>query len=104
MRKRIALGVMAMAIGIVTARADVPAIPVVGGQIQGAQKDGLRVFKGIPFAAPPVGALRWREPQPVVPWEGVRDCSEFGPKCPQAPYPEGSFYARELGETSEDCL
>ena len=48
---------------------------VVGGQVQ--------VYKGIPFAAAPVGNLRWRPPQPVTPWTGVRQVVEFGPSCPQ---------------------
>ena len=43
----------------------------------------VRVFKGIPFAAPPVGLLRWRAPQPVVAWDGVRQANEFGPRCMQ---------------------
>src|SRR4029450_8619597 len=65
-------------------------IRVDGGLISGAAADGVRSFKGIPFAAPPVGELRWKAPQPVVAWEGVRKCEEFGPECPQAPYPASS--------------
>ena len=53
------------------------------GWIIGESSDGLRHYKGIPFAAPPVGELRWRPPQPVQAWEGVRDCTEYGPVCPQ---------------------
>ena len=68
------------------------AIRVEGGLISGAAADGVRSFKGIPFAAPPVGELRWKAPQPVVAWEGVRKCEEFGPECPQAPYPASSMY------------
>ena len=61
---------------------------------------GSRVYAGIPFAAPPLGNLRWKPPQPVKPWEGVRDCSAFGPWCPQ-PKP---MLGKELGKLSEDCL
>lgn len=68
---------------------------VTGGAIEGAIKDGVSVFKGIPFAAPPVGDLRWKAPQPVRPWEGVREAKEFGP----APM-QGSLF----GGPSEDCL
>src|SRR5512143_506929 len=48
------------------------------------EPDGaVRVFRGIPYAAPPVGDLRWREPQPVAPWPGVRKAVDFGPRCLQ---------------------
>ena len=70
----------------------------------------VSVFKGIPFAAPPTGDLRWREPQPATPWEGVRDASSFAPVCPQTDFEPGSFYDREFyhalaaSPMSEDCL
>ena len=48
-----------------------------------APKDGVRSFKGIPFGQPPVGDLRWREPQPVKNWNGARNADEFGPRCMQ---------------------
>ena len=79
-------------------------VKVEGGLISGATADGVRSFKGIPFAAPPVGELRWKAPQPVVAWEGVRRCEAFGPECPLAPYPAGSIYASALQKQSEDCL
>jgi para-nitrobenzyl esterase len=74
------------------------------GTIEGlaAEEPGVSAFLGIPFAAPPVGALRWREPQPVAPWDGVRKATEFGPRPMQ-----GSLYSdmvfRDSGP-SEDCL
>jgi para-nitrobenzyl esterase len=57
-----------------------------GGQIADAVADasGIRVFKGIPYAAPPVGELRWKPPQPVQPWGGVRTAAEWGPRCIQS--------------------
>jgi para-nitrobenzyl esterase len=63
---------------------------------------GVRVFKGIPYAEPPVGRLRWREPQPPAPWAGVRDASDFGDRCQQAPFPP----YRPIGGSgmSENCL
>lgn len=79
-------------------------IKVDGGLISGTTVDGVRIFKGIPFAAPPVGDLRWKPPQPVVPWEGVRECHAFSPECPQAPYAAGSIYAAPPQKQSEDCL
>ncbi len=74
------------------------------GIVEGAgpQKTGVRVFRGIPFAAPPVGDLRWKAPQPVASWEGVRPASDFGPRCMQLPI-FGDMSFRASG-TSEDCL
>jgi para-nitrobenzyl esterase len=79
-------------------------VKVDGGLISGTAADGIRSFKGIPFAAPPVGELRWKAPQPVVPWQGVRQCDAYGPECPQSPYPAGSMYASPPQKQSEDCL
>ncbi|HEU4388948.1 MAG TPA: carboxylesterase family protein, partial [Blastocatellia bacterium] len=79
-------------------------VRVDGGTISGTASDGVRSYKGIPFAAPPVGDLRWKPPQPVVGWEGVRECTVFGPECPQAPYPAGSMYYTPPQKQSEDCL
>src|SRR5277367_3194776 len=64
-----------------------PVVAVTGGQVRGAVLDaGGAVFKGIPYARPPVGRLRWREPSPVEPWNGVRDAKEYGSVCAQNPY------------------
>lgn len=72
-------------------------VSVTGGKIRGALTDyGGAVFKGIPFAQPPTGELRWREPLEVKPWTGIRDATTFGPPCVQG---------GGLGATSsEDCL
>jgi len=56
---------------------------ITGGRVQGEVKDGLASFKGLPFAAPPVGALRWKIPQPVIDWSGVRKSDTFAPACIQ---------------------
>jgi len=78
-----------------------PIIAVTGGRIRGARlAKGGAVFKGIPFAAPPLGNLRWREPMPVEPWNGVRDATSFGPLCPQIT----GFPAPVGWEVNEDCL
>jgi para-nitrobenzyl esterase len=58
-------------------------VKVDSGQLQGVEADGVISFKGIPFAAPPVGELRWRPPQPTPKWTGVRQAAEFGPSCMQ---------------------
>ncbi len=66
-------------------------------------KDGVRSFKGIPFAQPPVGDQRWREPQPVKDWAGVRTADQFGPRCMQRTSPMADYWFRSNG-MSEDCL
>ena len=63
--------------------ADPITLSVTGGRIAGALDDGVAVFRGVPYAAPLTGGDRWRAPQPVVPWDGVRDATRFGPACPQ---------------------
>src|SRR5690349_19048265 len=68
-----------------------------------APKDGVRSFKGIPFGAPPVGDLRWREPHPVKDWKGVRSADKFGPRCMQRTGPGADYWFRSDG-MSEDCL
>ncbi|MEO6994965.1 MAG: carboxylesterase family protein, partial [Lacunisphaera sp.] len=74
------------------------------GLVQGLPADaaGVRAFEGIPFAAPPVGELRWKAPQPVAPWTGVRPAVEFGPRAMQAPIFSDMIF-RDAGP-SEDCL
>ena len=79
-------------------------VKVDGGQLRGTSSNGVRVFKGIPFAAAPVGTLRWKAPQPAAPWSGVRNADAFGPECIQQPYPDDSPYASAPQPMSEDCL
>jgi para-nitrobenzyl esterase len=68
------------------------------GAVRGLANGAADEFLGIPYAAPPVGALRWRPPQPAARWFGVRDATQFGPHCPQPATPFG------VASTSEDCL
>lgn len=77
-------------------------VQVAGGLISGSEVDDVRVYLGIPFAAPPVGELRWRPPQAPEPWDGIRACDTYGPSCPQ-PGADG-FSLLPVGETDEDCL
>jgi para-nitrobenzyl esterase len=81
-------------------------VRVEGGVVAGATdaNSGVAVFKGIPFAAPPVGGLRWRAPEPAVKWEGVRQATKFSATCMQTPYAEGSPYRTPAQPGSEDCL
>jgi len=87
-----------------------PVLTIEGGQVQGvnADLDGVVVYRGIPFAAPPIGENRWRAPQPVRPWEGVKVCDKFGHPAFQGAHYEGG-YTTEWGygdeaTYSEDCL
>ena len=59
-------------------------IRVEGGLIEGTADEDLAIYKGIPFAAPPIGELRWKAPQPVLPWDGVLETKEFAPSPMQA--------------------
>jgi para-nitrobenzyl esterase len=73
-------------------------VPTESGLVSGSG-DPIRLYKGIPFAAPPVGERRWRPPEPVVPWDGIRQATTFAADCPQEMRP-GS----RAGRTDEDCL
>lgn len=83
-----------------------PVVKTRAGEVHGTFADGAHVFKGIPYAAPPVGANRLRPPQPVVPWSGIRDALAFGPKPPQPLYPPqvAALIPPELTASGEDCL
>lgn len=81
---------------------DEPVIQTASGMVRGVREADVDVFKGIPFAAPPVGEFRWRPPQPVTPWEGVRDAKEFGPTCAQGGW--GAAPGSIAEGSSEDCL
>ncbi len=76
-------------------------VAIASGKPRGVQEGEPTVFRGVPFAAPPVGELRWRAPQPPTPWSEVRAADSFGPACPQAPRADRPGV---LGEVSEDCL
>ncbi|MGK2913473.1 MAG: carboxylesterase family protein, partial [Porticoccaceae bacterium] len=75
-----------------------------GGSLRGTQRDGIWIFKGIPYAVPPVGALRWQPPADPVPWTGVREAAEFGNWAPQNKSNLDDVMGAEAGEQSEDCL
>ena len=79
-----------------------PIAETTAGRIEGTLTDGIATFKGVPYAAPPVGTLRFRPPQPPEPWTDVRETREYGPSCPQPP-------DRPMGwngepSVDEDCL
>src|SRR5579871_221967 len=71
------------------------------GLVDGSAQDGVMVYKGIPYAAPPIGDLRWRDAQPATPWAGVRQADHYSPECMQT----GSYPLDAPPEPmSEDCL
>lgn len=79
-----------------------PTIRTENGSVRGEAAEGVETWKGIPFAAPPVGPLRWRAPQPAANWSAVRDATRYSPDCMQKPFPSD---AAPLGTTpAEDCL
>jgi para-nitrobenzyl esterase len=84
------------------APADPPRVRVESGLLAGVVEGGVRIFRGIPFAAPPVGPLRWKAPQPPVPWSGERNASAAGANCMQRLGKDGVSLGE--GPVSEDCL
>lgn len=81
-----------------------PIVKSPAGQLQGRSEGALNVFKGIPYAVPPVGPLRWRSPTPSPRWTGVRQATEFGPACFQPTPQLSNIYADKAMPMSEDCL
>ena len=85
-----------------SAAAQAQTVATASGEVAGATKDGVVSWKGVPFAAPPIGELRWRAPRPAQPWNGVRQATEYGHDCMQLPFPSD---AAPLGtQPAEDCL
>ena len=101
---------LAVSCGNGSSQMSIPVLTIEGGQVQGVPTDipSVAVFRGIPYAAPPLGELRWKAPQPVVPWEGVLVADKFGhPSFQSVHYPGGYTTEWGYGEESpysEDCL
>ncbi|MDQ8029708.1 MAG: carboxylesterase family protein [Brevundimonas sp.] len=97
----VAAGALALA-ACTTAGAQTVTAPA--GAVRGITEGEIASFKGIPFAAPPVGEMRWRPPAPPARWTGTRDATRYGAACIQpTPYVQ-SIYSADIGATSEDCL
>ncbi|TWB59674.1 carboxylesterase/lipase family protein [Nitrospirillum viridazoti] len=104
MMKRVAVAALLLtaAVPALAAETAAPVVQVEQGRVSGVVSGDVAAFKGIPFAAPPVGALRWRPPQPAAAWAGVRSGAEYGADCMQKPLPGD---AAPLGVApAEDCL
>ena len=111
--KKIIFGLLALAavmVGCQQQKSENPVLSIEGGQVQGVEADieGVYVYRGIPYAAPPIRELRWKAPQPVVPWEGIMIADKFGhPGYQSVHYPGGYTTEWGYGEESpysEDCL
>lgn len=85
-------------------RDDGPVVAAPAGSVRGVARDGLHVFKGLPYAAAPVGDARWRPPARAARWDGVREARDFGPPCVQPVPRRDNIYAEDLPAMSEDCL
>jgi para-nitrobenzyl esterase len=100
-----------MLLALISCKDSNPVLTIEGGQVKGVETPtkGIIAYKGIPFAEPPLGELRWKEPQPVVPWEGVKVADTYGDAAQQVTWDPESFYGREWRASgsvpfSEDCL
>ncbi|MBQ3985309.1 MAG: carboxylesterase family protein [Bacteroidales bacterium] len=109
MRKSL-LAIAILAAALTGCKTKNPVLTIEGGQIQGVETSvkGVYVYKGVPFAAPPVGDLRWKEPQPVIPWQGVKVADTFSAGAVQSPHDSSNPWTSEFymtdPEFSEDCL
>ena len=111
MKRRILAVALLLAIPLVmalrSATNGAETVRVEQGMLAGASgvHPDVRVYRGIPYAAPPVGELRWKAPQPAAAWQGVRQATEFSPVCMQTPYPaSAAIYQSKPQPLSEDCL
>ena len=98
---------LAAPVGAQTRQPTGPVVAIQSGKLQGIEAAGaggvdIEIFRGIPYAAPPIGALRWRAPQPVPTWRGVRPAVDFGPNCLQKPM--AWLKDASTARYSEDCL
>jgi para-nitrobenzyl esterase len=108
-RSKVSLALSLLLLFGVSAAAAKDSVKTESGLVAGVRDAvGVTSYKGIPYAAAPVGSLRWKSPRPVPPWAGVRKADHFGPVCMQNDLKPGSFYQVEFYQkpqpVSEDCL
>src|SRR5712692_5167023 len=96
--RSLSFAAVAIAASAASAEEREPVVATSDGRVRGISSDGVDRFLGIPYAAPPVGDLRWKPPQPHGHWTGVREATAFANHCPQTASPFG------LASTTEDCL
>jgi len=107
MRYRLLLLVLAGLPAAVALADPAPGLPplqvrTANGIVEGVDESGIRLFRGVPYAAPPIGELRWKEPQPVTNWTGVRQADRFSPRAMQEPLFSDMVFRSD--GISEDCL
>ena len=108
--KKIVLSLFAIIVTTSTCIAGSPVLKIEGGKVRGVSAEhGITIYKGIPYAAPPVGEKRWRAPQPVVPWTKILEADTFGPASVQVNHTDKGGYTEEFffngdASFSEDCL
>ena len=100
---------LALALGLTActsfpAAGQAPTVEITQGRLEGVREGGIGIYRGIPYAAPPIGKRRWQPPGPAPDWEGLRDATEFGASCIQPALPPQNLYFDRLAKTSEDCL
>jgi para-nitrobenzyl esterase len=104
MKLSTSLAIACIAMGVVALRsASAAPVQTDGGQVEGTSEDGVTVYRGIPFAAPPVGERRWQPPQPAAKWPGVRKAEQFAASCYQ-PSAANPILGASALTVSEDCL
>ncbi len=103
-RWKIRAGILffSLAMALAAAAATGPVVRINSGRLRGVARHGLAIYKGIPFAQPPVGRLRWQPPQPVKAWSGIRAATHFGHDCMQKLFPGDAAPLRT--RPSENCL
>lgn len=105
-RLRLFLGILGVILASQSFAAITDPVRVEQGQLSGTagRSPDVRAYRGIPFAAPPVGDLRWKPPQPAPSWQGIRQATEFGNACSQPAFPSSGLYGNSPPPISEDCL
>ncbi|QDH74034.1 carboxylesterase/lipase family protein [Brevundimonas sp. M20] len=103
MKRFLSIAVSALAL-TACATANAQTVTAPAGAVRGTTENGIAGFKGIPFAAPPVGEMRWRPPAPAARWTGTRDATRYGAACIQPTPVFQTIYSSDIGATSEDCL
>jgi para-nitrobenzyl esterase len=100
----LAAGLIGVQAAVAQTAAEPPQVSTASGQVEGVRAGGMLSFKGLPYAAPPVGELRWRAPQPAAAWSGVRQAAAYGTACLQKPGLSVEAGAGDPGPLAEDCL